>query len=213
MVNEVKRIGLERLAGHPDNANVQGKDVFGKLVRHIERTGLYEPLVVRPVRGRKGYYQVINGHHRLKALEKLGYESCDCVVWEVDDDEAGMLLLTLNRLGGTERLEKKLRILKRLNKKYAAKELGRLLPQNKKQIERMLAFRRPSLSLAVSDNRFCKAVVFFVSEEEESLVEEALSEAIKAKKGATRAVRRGAALVEISKFYISEKIKARKTRI
>jgi DNA-binding transcriptional ArsR family regulator len=202
MVNEIKSIVLEKLVGHPDNANVQSKVTFGKLVRNIERTGLYEPFVVRPMPGYKNYYQIINGYHRKRALEKLGYKECDCVVWYIDDEVTDMLLLTLNRLGGRDNLERKLRVLKRLDKEHEAKELGGLLPQSAKQIERLVDLRKPVMSNNKGAKNYAKAAVFFVDECQESVVEEAILRANKGEKGASRAVRRGAALVEMANYYI-----------
>jgi len=207
-MNEMKVIALERLVEHPESVNVQSKVTFSKLVRHIERTGLYEPLVARPLRGKNGHYQVINGHHRLKALEQLGYRECDCIVWDVSDDVTDMLLLTLNRLGGKDRLDKKLRVLRRLNNKFGSKELGKLLVQNAKQIERLVNFKKPEVTLKKSKTLFVKAEVFFVDGEQKRLVEEALSLAAE-EKGAVRAARRGAALAAMAKFYINQKARRR----
>jgi ParB-like chromosome segregation protein Spo0J len=202
MVNEIKSILLEKLVGHPDNTNMQSKVTFRKLVRNIELTGLYEPLVVRPMSGEIGNYQVINGHHRKRALEKLGYKECDCVVWYVDDEVTDMLLLTLNRLGGRDNLERKLRILKRLDKKHGAKELGRLLPQSAKQIERLLDLQKPVVFMSKKAQNYAKAAVFFVDERQVRVIEEAILRANKGEKGASRAFLRGEALVEMANFYI-----------
>jgi ParB-like chromosome segregation protein Spo0J len=46
--NRVSRIAIDKLVAHPDNPNRMSKTNFAKLVRNIERTGRYEPLVVRP---------------------------------------------------------------------------------------------------------------------------------------------------------------------
>ncbi|MHC5073699.1 MAG: ParB N-terminal domain-containing protein [Planctomycetota bacterium] len=202
MVNEIRSILLEKLVGHPDNANIQSKVTFRKLVRNIERIGLYEPLVVRPMPGEIGYYQVINGQHRKQALEELGYKECDCVVWEVDDDVTDILLLTLNRLGGKDSLERKLRVLKRLNKEQEAKELGRQLPQSTKQIERLVDLQKPAVFIGKKGKNYAKAAIFFVDERQEHVIEEAILRAKKGEKGASRAVKRGSALVEIAKYYI-----------
>ena len=61
MRNCVESIGLDRLVEHLDNANRQSRESFNKLVRNIERTGMYEPLVVRRHPERQGCYQIING--------------------------------------------------------------------------------------------------------------------------------------------------------
>ncbi|MHC4265174.1 MAG: ParB/RepB/Spo0J family partition protein [Planctomycetota bacterium] len=200
--NEIKVIRLDRLVEHPDNANVQSKVTFGKLVRNIERTGLYEPLVVRPMPGKDGYYQVINGNLRKRALEKLEYKECDCIVWDIDDEATDLLLLTLNRLGGKDQLDKKLNLLRRLNKNCGSKKLGKLLPQSMKQIERLVKLKSEVVALKDESKNFAKAAVFFVDEEQESVVEEAVLRANKGEKGLSRAVRRGAALAEIANNYI-----------
>ncbi|MHC4624131.1 MAG: ParB/RepB/Spo0J family partition protein, partial [Planctomycetota bacterium] len=87
MRNSVHSIALDKLASHPDNPNRQSKANFAKLVRNIARTGRYEPLIVRPHPEKEGYYQIINGHHRRRALSELGYEAADCIVWDVDDEQ------------------------------------------------------------------------------------------------------------------------------
>ena len=48
MVNKIQSIALDKLVAHPDNPNRMSKAKFAKLLRNIERTGRYEPLVVRP---------------------------------------------------------------------------------------------------------------------------------------------------------------------
>jgi ParB-like chromosome segregation protein Spo0J len=117
------RILIEKLIAHPGNPNRMSKNKFARLVRNIERTGRYEPLVVR----RQGdCYQIISGHYRCRALQELGYKSVDAVVWDVDDTEVDILLSTLNRLGGSDVLEKKLALLDRINRNMQACEMAKL---------------------------------------------------------------------------------------
>ena len=52
-------IPLDALEAHPENSNRMPARLMEKLKCHIQRTGLYEPLVVRPL-GAK--YQILNGH-------------------------------------------------------------------------------------------------------------------------------------------------------
>jgi len=159
--------------------------------------------------GKDGYYQVINGNLRKRALEKLEYKECDCIVWDIDDEATDLLLLTLNRLGGKDQLDKKLNLLRRLNKNCGSKKLGKLLPQSMKQIERLVDLHKPVVSMSKEAKNYAKAAVFFVDEEQESVVEEAVLRANKRKKWASRAVRRGAALVEIANYYIQNHKKSR----
>ncbi|MCE9590195.1 MAG: ParB/RepB/Spo0J family partition protein [Planctomycetes bacterium] len=105
---DIELIDLERLEAHPANANVMRAVLFEKLKGHIERTDRYPPVIVR--RGRRDAcptgpgerYQILDGHHRVKALRALGRAQARCVVWEVTDEEALVLLATLNRLQGRD---------------------------------------------------------------------------------------------------------------
>ena len=104
MTNLVQRVAMDKLEAHPDNPNQQSKANFCKLIRNVERTGRYEPILVRPHPEKENHFQIINGHHRRRALEKLGYEEADCIVWDVDDEQTDILLATVNRLCGTDKV-------------------------------------------------------------------------------------------------------------
>jgi len=62
MADSIQSIPLSKLVDHPDNPNHMSSSTFAKLVRNIERTGRYEPIVVRPLDRRKKSFQIINGH-------------------------------------------------------------------------------------------------------------------------------------------------------
>jgi len=200
----VEQIELKKLVGHPDNPNRQSKETFRKLVRHIERTGRYEPLVVRRHPGQEGYYQVINGHHRCAALRELGHELAECVVWDVDDEETDILLSTLNRLGGSDVVEKRVRILKRLSERLGSGELSKLLPQTKGQIERLAHSKMPTAP-AGGRKVFANAAVFFLDDEQQEILEKALAAAEKGD-GGTKAARRAAAITDIARSFLEKSI-------
>src|SRR5262245_40077038 len=96
-------IALDQLDDHPENANRMTPDALAKLRLHISRTGNYPPLIVRRSPACADRHQILDGHHRAKALRELGHTSAQCAVWDVQDDRrAAMLLLTLNRLHGED---------------------------------------------------------------------------------------------------------------
>jgi ParB-like chromosome segregation protein Spo0J len=186
MENQIQKVPIESLVAHPDNPNRMSGKVFSKLVRNIERTGRYEPIVVRPCPATNCHscenplgdalrrrnpdigentgcdcFQIINGHHRVKALEQLGKKIADVVVWDVDDKEADILLATLNRLGGSDVLEKKLALLKRLNKQIESRKLAKLLPQTVTQINRLVNLKRPTMPAKLNRRSLTKPLVFF----------------------------------------------------
>lgn len=207
MTNSVQSIALDKLVAHPDNPNKMSKTTFGKLVRNIKRTGRYEPIVVRPHPERGDYFQIINGHHRCLALTKLGHKAADCVVWDIDDEQTDILLATLNRLGGTDELGKKLELLKRLNKRMESGELARLLPQTTKQLERLTNLKMPSMPAEAKS--FSNPMVFFVNDAQQEMIESALSlaqesrgEIAKAACAKTKAAKRAAALADIAGEFL-----------
>lgn len=197
--NRVSRIALDKLVAHPDNPNRMSKTNFAKLVRNIERTGRYEPLVVRPCPSsslrtgpqknshscssrnpdddRISCFQIINGHHRWQALRELGYKTADAIVWDIDDQNADILLATLNRLGGSDILEKKLALLKRLNQRMEVGKLAKLLPLRAGQIERLTQLKISDCRTAIENrkSKILNPLVFFVNGEQQKTIENALS--------------------------------------
>lgn len=200
--NKVSRMSLDKLVAHPDSPNRMSKRNFAKLVRNIERTGRYEPLVVRPCPENKGFYQLINGHHRCRALRELGYETADVTIWDIDDHETDILLATLNRLGGSDILERKLALLSRLKRRAQAQDLAKLLPQSQSQIERLTKIGTEGLSRAKpGKSNFATPLVFFVSGKQQKIIERALSEAKDVRADKTKAARNAAALAHIAEQF------------
>jgi ParB-like chromosome segregation protein Spo0J len=236
------KIPLNQLTPHPDNPNKMSKSTFAKLVRNIERTGRYEPLIVRTCRSvacnsspaarcsesalgsnneqrtmnKEQCFQIINGHHRWLALKHLGKKEADAIVWDIDDDEADILLATLNRLCGQDILDKKLALLKRLNETMRASELAKLLPQTKKQIEKLKQLAIADSKSKISNRNseiFFNPLVFFVSDEQQQVIETTLNFVIEkqASRIQNRASRRASALSAVCQYYLDHK-QAQNTR-
>jgi ParB/RepB/Spo0J family partition protein len=193
---------LERLVAHPDSPNRMSKRRFAKLVRNIEKTGRYEPLVVRPYPTDENLYQLINGHNRCRALRELGHETADVIIWDIDDHDTDLLLATINRLGGSDVLDRKLALLSRLRRRVQAHDLAKLLPQSQSQIERLTEISAdglPRVKPAKSD--FAMPLVFFVSDEQQKIIERALSIAKAPPGRKTKAARNAAALASIAERF------------
>jgi hypothetical protein len=131
----VEEIATELLVAHPENANHMSGDVLRKLRSHLERSGRYEPLVVRPYPQLPGRFQLLNGHHRFRVLKELGHNSVRCLVWDVDDDQARLYLATLNRLSGKDIPERRAALIENLLGAFDLDDLDELLPDGKRQIE------------------------------------------------------------------------------
>ncbi|MDD5190239.1 MAG: ParB N-terminal domain-containing protein [Dehalococcoidales bacterium] len=107
----IQEISVELLLEHPENSNFMNAETAQKLRRHIEQTGRYEPLTVRLHPSEEGKFQVINGHNRLKVLRALEFERANCIVWNLDDQQARLYLATLNRLSGKDVPERRATLL------------------------------------------------------------------------------------------------------
>lgn len=138
---DVQWIALNQLIAHPKNANVTPPAVMAKLRRHIQQTGRYEPLVVRPHPQTAGAYELINGHHRARILRDLEHTHAACVVWALDDAETLLLLATVNRLGGEDAPGKRLELLEALaaSSDASAQALAELLPESAESLRQLLA--------------------------------------------------------------------------
>ena len=200
---QIRHISLDKLVPHPGNPNRMSRANFGKLVRNIERTGRYEPLVVRPCPGRRGFFQIINGHHRCEALRQLGHEIAEAVVWNVDDEQTDILLATLNRLQGRDTLDKKLALLQRLSVTMGVRKLAKLLPQTRGQLDRLVSAKPLARGISGKPGVFAIPMVFFVDRTQEHTIEEAISRAATdLPDGQTRAARRATALTHIVRFFL-----------
>lgn len=202
MKNQIKTIKLEKLKAHPDNPNKMSKANLRKLIANIERTGMYEPLIVRPHPKTKGSYQIINGHHRWQALKQLKYETADTVVWDVDDQQVNILLITLNRLQGSDNLGKKLELLKKLKDKIKPAELSRFLPQSKAQINKLTSLENSLSTIKVTQTSFVDPVVFFLNEKQKIIVEKALAIPQESTPKKSKAARRADAIVKIAADFM-----------
>ena len=178
---KIVRVPMDKLAAHPENPNRMSKANFKKLKRHIKQTGNYEPLIVREHPEIENHFQIINGHHRAEALRQIGENFADCVVWNVDDEEARILLATLNRLGGKDVLSLKSKLIQNLSEKLDIKELSKFLPDTKQVIERLRDIE--NLKFEISDLKterkaFLNTLVFFLNDEQMKTVQSALDKAM-----------------------------------
>ena len=92
---KVVEIELERLrsfANHP--FKVQADSQMIELQDSIRKYGILNPLIVRP--RPEGVYEIISGHRRKFAAEKLGYRKVPVIIRAMKDDEAVVSMVDSN---------------------------------------------------------------------------------------------------------------------
>jgi ParB family chromosome partitioning protein len=202
---KIQELPIVLLLEHPENSNFMNAETARKLRRHIERTGRYEPLTVRPYPGEEDRFQVINGHNRLRVLRALNYQKVCCVVWNLDDDQTRLYLATLNRLSGSEIPERRAALLDNLLQVFDKDELTGLLPDNRKQIEeleRLSRFDPDEIITRISvEEKLSIPVIltFMVEESEAKEINLALDLILNTCKVAPS---RSQALVRLTRFYL-----------
>lgn len=94
----IQEVAITDLIPHPDNprADFEEGDGFAELMRSIEKHGVTNTPIVRPSKRKKGYYQIISGHRRIKACQELGHMSVKVDVRELTDEEALFTLMVEN---------------------------------------------------------------------------------------------------------------------
>jgi len=127
----------------------------------------------------------------------------------VDDAEADILLSTLNRLGGSDVLEKKLALLERLNRNMHARELAKLLPFTRSQIERLKNLKVTAAPAKISTKSFAVPMVFFLSDAQQKVVAKALASARESQNEKTKAAGNAAALTYIAQRFIKKEQKSK----
>ena len=83
---------LRTFTNHP--FKVIGDSQMIELQDSIKKYGVLNPLIVRP--RKEGYYEIISGHRRKYAAERLGYKKIPVIIRMMQDDEAVVTMVDSN---------------------------------------------------------------------------------------------------------------------
>ncbi len=91
-VVEIEMERLRNFTNHP--FKVIGDSQMIELQDSIKKYGVLNPLIVRP--RKEGYYEIISGHRRKYAAERLGYKKIPVIIRMMQDDEAVVTMVDSN---------------------------------------------------------------------------------------------------------------------
>lgn len=83
---------LHPFEGHP--FQVRDDEEMDKMVDSVKEYGVMTPAIVRP--RRDGGYEIVAGHRRCHASQRAGVETMPCIVRDMDDDTAIILMVDSN---------------------------------------------------------------------------------------------------------------------
>lgn len=91
----LRNIPVGEIEDFPDHPfKVRMDEDMENLVESVKVRGVLSPVLVRPMPD--GSYQMVSGHRRKRASELAGLETVPCIVRELTDDEATILMVDSN---------------------------------------------------------------------------------------------------------------------
>lgn len=123
-------VDIDQIQPNPWNPNQMDSKTFEKEKKSITELGFLGSVLVRE-HNVKGYYQILDGEHRWKALKELGYTKVTIEnIGEISDEEAKLLTVLINNLRGKDDVFKRAKILEALQEGQLS-----LLPMTAEEIE------------------------------------------------------------------------------
>jgi len=92
---KVLDIPLSEISDFPNHPfKVKADEAMLEMADSVKQYGILVPALVRPKPD--GGYEMVAGHRRKKASELAGKETMPCIVRELDDDEATIIMVDSN---------------------------------------------------------------------------------------------------------------------
>ena len=95
VAEKVQEINISEISDFPKHPfKVNDDDKMQEMVKSIKEYGVILPVIVRPKED--GTYEMISGHRRKRACELAGVKQIRCIVKNLSDDEATILMVDSN---------------------------------------------------------------------------------------------------------------------
>lgn len=92
---KVEEIDIGKITDFPDHPfKVNNDEKMKEMVNSVKEYGVIMPVIVRPKED--GTYEMISGHRRKRACELAGIKQIKCIVKDLSDDEATILMVDSN---------------------------------------------------------------------------------------------------------------------
>ncbi|WP_214629707.1 ParB/RepB/Spo0J family partition protein [Paenibacillus agaridevorans] len=173
-VMDIPLTDISDFPGHP--FKVRADEAMLEMADSVKQYGVLVPGLVRPKAG--GGYEMVSGHRRKKASELAGMESIPCLVRELDDDQATIIMVDSNlqreyispsekafayklklaamkRQAGRPSKENPTQVGQDLKGRYSVEILGEQVGESRNQIQRFIRLTEltPPILEMVDDKR------------------------------------------------------------
>ncbi len=99
----VEWIDINLLHEDHNNPNAMNEREFNALIQEISKYGIIEPIVTRTCKCNSIHLEhrcIIGGEHRFRAAKQLNMKEVPCINLDVNDTQAKMIMVNLNRIHG-----------------------------------------------------------------------------------------------------------------
>lgn len=94
-LEKVRNIKISNISDFPNHPfKVVDNEDMEQLTESVKDSGILVPVIVREKEN--GQYEMISGHRRKRASELAGLETIPCIVKNIDDDEATIIMVDSN---------------------------------------------------------------------------------------------------------------------
>ena len=154
---EVTTLPFGAIQPNPWNPNKQSERQFEAEVESIQTYGFVLPIIVRPADKKGKKYELVDGEHRVKALDVIRHnykhtetplrddlveivesEMVPCIVLDLDDATARKLTVILNETRGKAQLAPLAQLLEELSTMLSAEDLLKGLPYTGEELSDIL---------------------------------------------------------------------------
>ena len=134
------KLEFHQLDRRYEHLRVRNRDQQRRLLASIAAVGQQTPIVVVAIAGQANRYQVIDGYKRIAALEQLGRDTAEAIVWEMSEADALVLEWSM-RFSERETALEEGWLLSELEQRfgYSLEELARRFDRSVSWVSRRLA--------------------------------------------------------------------------
>lgn len=94
-IGRVQKVDIDKIINFKDHPfKVKDDAEMHKLVESIKENGVLNPIIVRQTK--EGKYEIVSGHRRKRATELAGLDGIPCIVRDLSDEEAIILMVDSN---------------------------------------------------------------------------------------------------------------------
>ena len=133
--HEAKLVNIDRLVPNAYNPNVMEPEIYAQTVKNIKEEGFIYPLLVQQKKNDK--YMIIDGFHRWKAAQEIGYKELPVIVLDKNMSEAMIATINFNKLRGEFDVLRLAEVIHTLHKTYSIEEIEKKLGYTQEQVEGM----------------------------------------------------------------------------